>query len=373
MQFIDLAAQQSHIRDRIDRRIRAVLDHGDYIMGREVAELEEALAAHCDTAHCISCANGTDALMLVLMALGVGPGDAVFVPAFTFAATAEVVPLVGATPVFVDIDPTFFTMAPTSLERAIEHARRLGLRPSAVIPVDLFGLPADYDRLSVIAKANDLSLIADSAQGWGATYHGEKTGGFGTATTTSFFPAKPLGCYGDGGAVFTDDPELATHLRSLRAHGKGQDKYDSIRIGMNSRLDTLQAAVLLEKLAIYPSELTVRHQIASRYTATLKDYFTTPTVPAECSSIWAQYTLRARDKAARDATVAKLRAEKIPAAIYYPHPLHQQAGYADFPRDPSGLPHAENAASSVFSLPMHPYLSNSDQDRVIETLTSIYQ
>jgi dTDP-4-amino-4,6-dideoxygalactose transaminase len=367
--FIDLAAQQARLRERIEARISIVLDHGAYIMGPEVHELEEKLAEFCGVNHCVSCANGTDALQLVLMALGFRTGDAIFVPSFTFAATAEVVPCMGSTPVFVDIDPVTYNMDPLSLERAIAHAKTLGLRPAAVIPVDLFGLPADYDVIEAIAQNQGLKVICDSAQGWGGTIKGRMTGSFGDVTTTSFFPAKPLGCYGDGGAIFTDDPEMSALLESLRMHGKGSDKYDNVRIGMNSRLDTLQAAILLEKLAVYANEIDARNRVADRYTVALHNRFVTPHVPDGMRSIWAQYTLRAETSAARDAAMAKLKDQGIPSGIYYPRPLHRQSIYADFPADPEGLPHSEAAAACVFSLPMHPYLSEDDQCRIIEALS----
>ncbi|MDG4647143.1 DegT/DnrJ/EryC1/StrS aminotransferase family protein [Roseibacterium sp. SDUM158017] len=371
MQFIDLAAQQARLRSQIDARIAAVLDHGQYIMGPEVAELEHKLAAFCGASHCMSCANGTDALQLALMALGIGPGDAVFVPSFTFAASAEVVPFVGATPVFVDIDLDSYCMSATSLGRTVDHARNQGLRPAVVMPVDLFGRPADYDSLGAIAEREGMKIVADSAQGWGATYNGRMTGTFGDITTTSFFPAKPLGCYGDGGALFTEDPELAALLDSFRIHGKGTEKYDNVRIGMNSRLDTIQAAILLAKLEVYASEIEARQKVADRYTAGLPDRFITPQVPAGVSSIWAQYTLMARDTGERDNALRSLKSAGIPAVVYYPQPLHQQTAYLGFPKDPNGLAHSESAASRVFSVPMGPYLRTDDQDRVISTLTSV--
>ncbi|SFG89452.1 dTDP-4-amino-4,6-dideoxygalactose transaminase [Palleronia marisminoris] len=371
MQFIDLAAQQARLRSRIDERIARVLDHGIYIMGPEVGELEERLATFCGASHCISCANGTDALQLALMALGTGPGDAVFVPSFTFAATAEVVPFVGATPVFTDIDLESYTMSPDSLERAVRHARREGLRPAAVMPVDLFGRPADYDALSAVAAREGMKVVADSAQGWGATYRGRMTGTLGTITTTSFFPAKPLGCYGDGGAMFTEDADLAAALDSFRIHGKGREKYDNVRIGMNSRLDTIQAAILLEKLQIYAEESEARQAVAARYTAALSENFVAPKMPRDILSIWAQYTLLARDAERRNSVLAALRSADIPAVIYYPRPLHRLPAYEDFPRDPHGLAASELAASCVFSVPMSPYLQSDDQDRIISVLQAV--
>lgn len=363
--FIDLAAQQARIREKIEARLRAVLDHGRYIMGPEVAELEEKLGAFCGAKHVITCANGTDALELALMALGVGRGDAVFVPSFTFAATAEVVPGTGATPVFVEVDPATFNMEPESLKRAIAHARERALRPAAVIPVDLFGLPADYDAIAPIARAEGMRVVADSAQGFGASYKGRTTGTLADITTTSFFPAKPLGCYGDGGALFTDDDEMAAQLRSLRVHGKGADKYDNVRIGRNSRLDTLQAAILLEKLAIYPGEIESRQRVAETYSRALEGRFRVPHVPDGCRSVWAQYTLIAADAAERDAVMAHLKAQGVPSVVYYPRPLHRQTAYAGYPTDPEGLAVSEALAETVFSLPMHPYLDETTQQRIV--------
>lgn len=367
--FIDLAAQQRGIRARIDARIAAVLDHGEYIMGPEVKELETELAAFCGSKHCVSCANGTDALHLALLAIGAGAGDAVMVPSFTFAATAEAPCLVGATPVFADIDGASFNMDPASLRRSIAQARVEGLNPKAVIAVDLFGLPADYPAIEEIAKSEGMTLICDSAQGWGGEINGRKTGTFGDMTTTSFFPAKPLGCYGDGGAVFTDSAQLAALLDSLRVHGKGTEKYDNVRIGTNSRLDTLQAAILLEKLKVYAGELEARDHVAACYTAALHNRFQTPAVPEGYRSIWAQYTLLAKDEAERNAAMAKLKEAGVPSVVYYPRPLHTQTAYAGFPTDSAGLPVSESVATRVFSLPMHPYLQKQDIDRVVSCLS----
>lgn len=368
MYLVDLKAQQNRIRDKIDARIAAVLDHGTYILGPEVSELEAKLAEFCGVKHAITCANGTDALQLALMALGIAAGDAVFVPSFTFAATAEVVPGTGATPVFVEVDPVSFNMEPESLKRAIAHARALGLRPAAVIPVDLFGLPANYDALTAIADAEGLKMIADSAQGFGGVYRGKVTGSFGDLATTSFFPAKPLGCYGDGGALFTDDDDLAELLTSLRFHGKGDYKYNNVRIGMNSRLDTIQAAILLEKLAIYADEIDARQRVADRYTDALQDMIDTPFVGNESRSIWAQYTLKTRTGQNREAIMGSLKDAGVPSTVYYPLPLHQQQAYNRFPIDPAGLATSEALAKQVFSLPMHPYLDTDTQDRVIAAL-----
>lgn len=368
MEFIDLAAQQDRLRERLDARIATVLAHGRYIMGPEVAELETALSEFCGAVHSLTCANGTDALLLALMALQARTGDAVLCPSFTFAATAEVVPSLGAVPVFVDCDPDTYNMDPTSLERGISHARALGLKPVAVIAVDLFGLPADYDAIGDIARAHDMALISDSAQGFGSVYKGQNAGTIGTFATTSFFPAKPLGCYGDGGALFCSDDGHAELIRSYRVHGKGTHKYDNTRIGMNSRLDTLQAAILCEKLAIFGDELARRQAVAARYAAGLSNVLVTPHVPEGLRSSWAQYTVRRRDGGSREAVMAALKAAGVPTAIYYPLPLHQQTAYRGFPTDPEGLPVCEALAQEVFSLPMHPYLNIEDQDRVMQAL-----
>ena len=363
--FIDLAAQQARIRPALDKAIAEVLDGGQYIMGRQVQLLEEKLAAFCGARHALTCANGTDAIQLALMALGVGEGDAVFVPSFTFAATAEVVPLVNATPVFVDVLPDTFNIDPESLRRAIAAASTAGLRPACVIPVDLFGLPADYDALVAVAREHGVSIIGDSAQGFGALYHGRVTGSLCDISTTSFFPAKPLGCYGDGGAIFTDSDELAELIRSLRNHGQGSHKYLNVRIGLNSRLDTLQAAVLLEKLAIYDEEIKLRQEVAQRYTNALSNRFATPYVPDGLVSVWAQYTIKTESEAERDALQARATAAGIPTVVYYPIPLHRQNAYAGYPTDPNGLPVSEDLARRVVSLPMHPYLDAPTQERIV--------
>jgi UDP-2-acetamido-2-deoxy-ribo-hexuluronate aminotransferase len=360
--FIDLQAQRRHLGKRVDLAIARVLEHGQFILGPEVQELEQRLAEFCGARHVLSCASGTDALVLPLLAWGVGPGDAVFVPSFTFVATAEVVALVGATPVFVDVLADTFNMDPDSLEAAIAEAPKHGLKPRAVIPVDLFGQPADYGRLVPVARAHGLKVLADAAQGFGARLDGTAAGRFGDATGTSFFPAKPLGCYGDGGAVFTEDDGLIELLRSLRVHGQGRDKYDNVRIGLNGRLDTIQAAILLEKLAIFPEELTARERIAARYNAALRDVAKVPERMPGATSSWAQYTIRV---AGRDQVAAQLKAQGIPTAIYYPIPLHRQTGYTHYPSAPGGLPVSERLADEVLSLPMHAYLEPETQDRII--------
>ncbi|MFC5354309.1 DegT/DnrJ/EryC1/StrS family aminotransferase [Azospirillum himalayense] len=362
--FIDLAAQRRLIGPQVDEAVRRVFDHGHFIMGPEVARLEDELAAFCGARHAITCSNGTDAIALVLRAEGIGPGDAVFCPSFTFAATAEVAAWVGATPVFADVDPETFTLDPDSLDRAVATARRAGLRPAAVVAVDLFGLPADYDAIEPVCARHGLRLVVDSAQGFGAVYKGRKAGTIGLATTTSFFPAKPLGCYGDGGAVFTDDDGLAAAIRSLRVHGQGSDKYDNVRIGMNARLDTVQAAVLIEKLRIFPDEIAARGMVARRYAAGLAGITALPSMPEGRASVWAQYTLRIAG-GRRDAIAAALKAVGVPTAVYYPRPLHRQTAYAGFPLAGDDLPVSERLAGEVLSLPMHPYLDEATQHRII--------
>ena len=360
--FIDLQAQRRRLGKSVDMAIARVLEHGAFILGPEVAQLEQALARFCGARHVLSCASGTDALILPLLAWGVGPGDAVFVPSFTFVATAEVVALVHATPVFVDVLPDTFNMDADSLEAAIGEATRKGLRPSVAIPVDLFGQPADYDRLSLVARRHGVRVLSDTAQGFGARLGGTATGRFGDATATSFFPAKPLGCYGDGGAVFTEDDGLIETLRSLRVHGQGRDKYDNVRIGINGRLDTIQAAILLEKLAIFADELQARQRIAERYNAALEDIAVVPRLMAGATSSWAQYTIRIPQ---RDRIAARLKEQGIPTAVYYPIPLHRQTGYQGYPAAPGGLPVSERLADEVLSLPMHPYLEPATQDRIV--------
>ncbi len=368
MQFIDLAEQQRRIRSNIDTRIAAVLDHGKYIMGPEVGELEVALADYAGAKHCISCANGTDALLIALMALKVEHGDAVFVPSFTFASTAEVVPVVGATLVLVDIDPSTYNMCPESLKRCISTAKREGLRPAVTIAVDLFGLPANYPEINEISAENGMKVISDSAQGFGGTINGKRTGSLADITTTSFFPAKPLGCYGDGGALFTDNDEWASIMASIRLHGKGTQKYDNVRVGMNSRLDTIQAAILLEKLKVYPEELNARQYAASQYTSLLENLFVTPRIPEGYSSSWAQYTLAASTRDERDLVMEKARNSGVPTMIYYPKPLHQQTAYSSSMADPSGLENSQRASSTVFSLPMHGYL---DEAKIVTTVRAL--
>lgn len=361
--FVDLAAQRARISAEIDAAIAAVLDHGKFIMGPEVAQLEAALCELTGAPQCVSCASGTDALVLALLAHGVGVGDAVVVPTFTFAATAEAVALLGATPVFADIG-TSFNVDPANVEEALSVAETRGLRPVGIIAVDLFGLPADYPVLAAIADAKGLWLMADAAQSLGASTPDGNVGTHAPVTTTSFFPAKPLGCYGDGGAVFCDDPEYAAVLRSLRVHGQGTDKYDNVRIGINGRIDTLQAAILLVKLGIFPDEIARRQEVAARFGSLLADVAATPAVPEGVTSAWAQYTIRVPN---RDAVAGALREVGVPTAVYYPRPLHQQTAYRAFPTAPS-MGESERAAAEVLSLPMHPYLEASVQERIAGAL-----
>jgi UDP-2-acetamido-2-deoxy-ribo-hexuluronate aminotransferase len=365
--FIDLAAQRRRLGPAIDAAIARVLAHCQFILGPEVRALEAELAKFCDARHAITCASGTDALMLALMAKGVGAGDAVFCPSFTFCATAEVVALVGATPVFVDVEADSFNIDAKSLSAALPTAKRLGLTAKAVIPVDLFGLPADHDAIAAVARSANLFVLDDAAQAFGATYKGRTLGGFGHATATSFFPAKPLGCYGDGGAVFTDDDAFAETIVSLRVHGQGSDKYDNVRIGLTSRLDTIQAAILSEKLKIFPAEIAARDEAARRYAQGLGDLVIVPKLPPGSTSVWAQYTIRITG-GRRDKVAAALKVEGIPTAIYYPIPLHRQQAYRHYPVGEGGLAVSEQLAGEVLSLPMHGYLDMATQDRIIEAL-----
>jgi dTDP-4-amino-4,6-dideoxygalactose transaminase len=362
--FIDVAAQRRRLGRSVEDAIARVLDHCQFIMGPEVRALEADLAAFCGARHAVSCASGTDALVLVLMAKGIGPGDAVVCPSFTFTATAEVVALVGATPVFADVAEESFNLDPASLERACATARECGLRPKAVIPVDLFGQPADYDPIERVARAEGLFVLDDAAQAFGATYKSRRIGAIADATATSFFPAKPLGCYGDGGAVLTDDGDLAQVMRSIRVHGEGRDKYDCVRIGLNGRMDTIQAAVLLEKLKIFPEEIVARERVAARYSAGLADLAAIPRLGEGVTSVWAQYTIRLAP-GRREALAAALQPQGIPTAIYYPIPLHRQEPYRRFPVAEGGAPVSERLAEEVVSLPMHAYLDEPTQDRII--------
>jgi dTDP-4-amino-4,6-dideoxygalactose transaminase len=366
-QFIDLAAQQKLIRPQLDLAISRVLDHGQYIMGPEVKEFESQLREFTGARHALTCANGTDALTLVLMAWGIGPGDAVFVPSFTYVATAEAPAQLGATPFFVDVCEDTFNIDPQSFKQAIIDSSELGLKPAAVIAVDLFGQPADVDAITEIAHAESIKVLVDGAQSFGASSKGRRVGSMGDATTTSFFPAKPFGCYGDGGAVFTSSDHDAEIINSIRLHGKGSQKYDNIRIGLNSRLDTLQAAILIEKLKLFPCELSMRSSVAQNYSNLLSDAFTVPVLSHGNTSAWAQYTLKLNN---REAVQNKLKAAGIPSVVYYPIPLSKQLGYQHYPQVSKGVGVSERLSEKVLSLPMHPYLDSENQHRVISVLKS---
>ena len=363
--FIDVGAQRQRLGRKIDDAVSRVLTHCQFLGGPEVTQLEADLAAFSGAKHVVSCSSGTDALLMVLMAKGIGPGDAVICPSFTFCATGETVALTGATPVFVDVDGETFNMDAASLARGIATARRLGLKPKAVIPVDLFGQSADHDAIAAIADAEGLFVLDDAAQGFGASYKGRRLGTFGLATATSFFPAKPLGCFGDGGAILTDDAELAATLRSIRVHGQGSDKYDNVRLGLTGRLDTMQAAILIEKLNIFEDEIAARNRVAERYTRGLGNVVKVPRLAAGCTSVWAQYTIRLPKGCNRDAFAAALKAQGVPTAIYYPKSIHQQTAYRHFPVADGGLPVSESLSADVISLPMHAYLDEETQDRII--------
>ncbi|MDB5591106.1 DegT/DnrJ/EryC1/StrS aminotransferase family protein [Enterovirga sp.] len=367
--FIDLAAQRRRLGPALEEAILNVVRHGAYILGPEVEQCEAELAAFCGAKHVVSCSNGTDALSLVLMAKGVGPGQAVLCPSFTYTATAEVVARAGAVPIFVDVHEHTFDLDAEHLGAAIAKARQLGLDPVGVIPVDLFGQAADYDSIAPICEREGLWMLCDAAQSFGGTYGDKRLGTFGLATTTSFFPAKPLGCYGDGGAIFTEDDDLAAELRSLRFHGLNPDRTDHVRIGITGRLDTIQAAVLLQKLRIFPDEIEARGRIAARYSEALADVATPPPLRAGSISAWAQYTIKVRAEQ-RDALAASLRAQGIPTAIYYSKPVHQLAAYRHYPTAGNGLPVTEALSRQVISLPMHPYLDGETQDRIILAVRS---
>ena len=380
--FIDLKAQQDAIRPQLEKNLHTVLQHGRYILGPEVKELEEKLCEYTGAKHCIGVSSGTDALLMPLMAWNIGPGDAVFTTPFTFIATAEVIRLVGATPVFVDIDPQTFNIDPNRLELAIEAVKNNdpsihplptagSLFPKAIIPVDLFGLPADYDPIMAIAEKYDLKVLSDSAQGFGSIYKGKKSGTLGHVTATSFFPAKPLGGYGDGGAIFTDDAGLAEELMSIRVHGKGNDKYDNVRIGLNARLDTMQAAVLLAKFEIFDLELQQKQVIADRYNDLiehLKKDLQTPYIPDGLKSAWAQYSLLAKDEKHRSSIQHLLKSAGIPTMIYYPKPLHIQHAFSDLEYKEDAFPISMEISKKIFSLPMHGYLTQKDLSEIVSHL-----
>jgi UDP-2-acetamido-2-deoxy-ribo-hexuluronate aminotransferase len=376
MDFIDLKKQYQLLKPSIQKRINNILDRANFIMGSEIAELEEKLAYYAGTKYCLTCASGTDALLLPLLAKGIGPGDAVFTTTFTFFATAEVISLLGATPVFVDIDSKTYNIDPVKLRQEIIKIKKgdritrsfpKTLIPKAIIPVDLFGLCADYEAINAIAGEFSLFVLEDAAQSFGATLKGKKACSFGDMAATSFFPAKPLGCYGDGGAVFCHDKEMLDVLRSLRIHGQGSDKYENVRIGINGRMDTIQAAVLLAKMEIFDNELEMRQTVAQRYSQELASSFTVPTIPAEYRSAWAQYSLQHQK---RDDVMSRLKKADIPTAIYYPKPLHFQKAFASLGYEKGQFPVAEDIAEKIFSLPMHPYLREKEQAEIIRQLTA---
>lgn len=366
MQFIDLAAQRARMGDRLEQAVSKVLHEGRYILGPEVSEFENRIADYVGVKHAVGCANGTDALLIPLLAHEIGPGDAVFVPSFTFAATAEVVVLAGATPVFVEISPETYNLSPTHLEDAIEATIAEGqLTPKAIIPVDLFGTPADYPAIDALAIKHDLLVLSDAAQSIGGSANNRRCGSFGHVAATSFYPAKPLGCYGDGGAMFTDDDQLMEKLRSYAFHGMGESQYDNVRVGLNSRLDTIQAAILLEKLAIFDEELEARQAIVDYYSEHLRDHVRVPRVPEGLRSAWAQFAIETPH---RDGLKAHLADNDIPSVIYYVKPLHRQPAYAHHPVGPGQMTVTETLPDTILCLPMHPYLSRSDQDRIIGTV-----
>lgn len=374
MQFRDLGAQYQRLKSEIDAGIQETIHGCDFIMGRKVTELEQQLAAFVGRKHCIACANGTDALQLVLMAWGVGPGDAVFTSNFTYFASAGAASILGAVPIPVDIDPKTFNISPTALEAQIQSVTAGGeLTPKAVIPVDLFGQPADYTRIIPIAEKYGLRILEDGAQGFGGSINGKRACSFGEASITSFFPAKPLGCYGDGGAIFTDDEALDEQLRSLRAHGRSpEDKYDNRCIGMNSRLDTLQAAILLPKLkALGAYELVAVNQVAKWYTDRLKTKVITPHVPEGFFSSWAQYTILLENQAQRNSLQKKLKESGIPSMVYYPRGLHQQTAYADRKLPDALYPNTVSVSQRVLSLPMHPYLDEGTVDSICSAINAV--
>ncbi len=367
--FIDLKAQQEKIYPRLLERLKAVLAHGQYILGPEMQELEERLAAYIGVRHALTCSSGTDALLMILLAKGVGPGDAILTTPFTFIATSEVVQLLGATPVFVDIDPETYNLDPEALAAALadfhKNPKTRGLTPRGILAVDLFGQPADYPRINKLAQDWGLFVIEDAAQSFGALYQGRRAGSLAETAATSFFPAKPLGGYGDGGALFIDDDDLAAALTSIRNHGQGRDRYEHVRLGINGRLDTLQAAVLLAKLEIFDQELAARQEVARRYQEGLKNLVKTPVIAPGCTSAWAQYSVESPDRAH---LLARLQEGGVPTAIYYPIPLHLQAVFQGLGYGPGDFPVSEAAAARIFSLPMHPYLAPADQERIIDLI-----
>lgn len=369
MLFVDLEAQQARIREGLDRRIKMVLDHGKYINGPEVAELEERMASFVGVKHAVGCSSGTDALVMALMAFGIGPGDSVITTPFTFTATAEAIVLAGARPVFVDIELETLNLDPDKLESAIRSDTR------AVIAVDLFGVPAQYNQIRYFAKKRGLAVIEDAAQAMGAEYRDSKAGSLADIGCTSFFPAKPLGCYGDGGMCFTDNLELAERLQSIREHGRGDSKYETVRTGLNGRLDTLQAAVLLSKLTIFEDELARRQKVADRWTELLggdDSHVTCTDIPEGCQSAWAQYSVTEKRPKLSRATIRKALEEAgIPTAIYYPKPLHLQPAFAHLGYRRGDFPMAEWCSGAIFSLPVHPYVRAEEQEKAAEVILNL--
>ncbi len=366
--FIDLQTQYKKHQAEIQASINAVLEHGRYIMGPEIARLESELQIFTGVEHAIACGSGTDALLLALMSAGVGKGDAIYTTPYTFFATAEVISLVGATPVFVDVDPTTYNIDPIALVKSITQTTDTGkLKPKGIIPVDLFGQPADYDSINTLAAEHDLFVIQDAAQSFGATYKGDRTCSNTPLAATSFFPAKPLGCYGDGGAVFTNDADVARTLKSIRVHGEGQDKYDNIRLGLNARMDSIQAAVLIEKMKFYETEIELRQRVANRYSELLKNHVNTPVIANDCTSVWAQYSITSEN---REALRIALSDEQIPTAMYYPTPIHLSTAYAHLNHKIGDFPISEKLSQTMFSLPMHPYLGEDQIDRICGIITS---
>ena len=367
--FIDLASQQKRLRSEIDARLNKVLDHGRYIMGPEVDELEANLCKRLNVRHTISCSSGTDALILGMLGLGVKPGDGVIVPSFTFAASVEAIAVLGAVPIFTEVEETSFNLDPDRLVDALATGQKAGLNIVGVIPVGLFGQPAALNRIATFAQSNGLWMLDDAAQSFGATLSGKAVGTFGSATATSFFPAKPLGCYGDGGALFTNDDQLAAIARSARVHGQGENKYENDRLGMTGRLDTIQAAVLLAKLGIFDEELMLRQQAADRYLDKLAGCgVIVPELSATATSSWAQYVIRLPKGTDRQAAQDRMRKNGVPTAVYYPRPMHTQKPYAHYPISTGGLNVTEELAADVLALPMHPYLDTAIQNKVGEAL-----
>lgn len=369
MQFIDLGRQYEKIQDKVTENINRVLEHKQFIMGEEIGKLEKILADYTGRKYAFTCSSGTDALVIPLMAYNLNKNDAVFVPAFTFYASAESVNLAGGTPIFIDSDETY-NISPEELEKTIIATIEEGkYRPRGIIAVDLFGLPADYSKISEIADKYNLFLIEDAAQSFGSSFNGIKTGKFGDVSATSFFPAKPLGCYGDGGAIFTDNDELAKKMYSIRVHGQGENRYDNVRIGLNGRLDTIQAAILLAKLDVFDEEIQLRQKVAKHYNERLEDSFRTPIIPEKYMSVWGQYSLLAKTEEERDYIIDELKKKDIPVMIYYPIPLHKQKVYQESNLEVS-LPKCEQYSKCIFSLPMHPYLTEDEIDYICDNLIS---